>query len=124
MVAADAHGHPLTLLGAEPVLALRAHRDREGARVVLDHADGRREERTADPFAVLRDVLRERSLTHVPGEAPLPLLSGAVGYVGYECGQLLEQLPAKARSGSGLPDLALFFHDWVLGQRDDTGETW
>jgi para-aminobenzoate synthetase component 1 len=45
----------------------------------------------------------------------MPLLAGAVGYIGYETGQMLERLPCVARPHLAMPDIALFFHDWVLG---------
>ena len=102
--AQDARGQAFTMLGAEPTLALRAHRD-----------DG-------DPFEALRRLLRERRVR--PTGSPLPWAPGAFGYVGYECAQRLERLPGRPRPSEGLPDLAVFFHEWILGQCDATGETW
>ena len=72
---------------------------------------------------LLRALLREHAVAPSVLEGrPLPLLAGAVGYFGYEAGQMLERLPCAPRPGLGMPDIALFFHDWVLGRSRRTGE--
>jgi len=121
-----------TLLGAEPVLAFRAFRASHGAASGARSARVEIEERGAtvsaavdDPLTVLRALLREHAVERAAyAGTPLPLLAGAVGYVGYETGQMLERLPCLPRPSLGLPDIALFFHDWVLGRSRVTGETW
>ncbi|WP_374982274.1 hypothetical protein [Salmonella enterica] len=63
---------------------------------------------------MLRALLRDHAVDRAIFQArPLPLLAGAVGYVGYETGQMLERLPCLPRPQLGMPDIALFFHDWV-----------
>ncbi|MBX3187938.1 MAG: aminodeoxychorismate synthase component I [Labilithrix sp.] len=129
-------GGDFTLLGAEPVLEFRAfrnHRDDDrgarpmSSRVVVEgsspllagtplRAD------VSDPLEVLR-ALMEAHAVDLPRDRPMPLLGGAVGYVGYETAQTLERLPALERPALGLPDVALFFHDWVLGRSRRTGRT-
>jgi para-aminobenzoate synthetase component 1 len=90
------------LMGAEPVSIVRVHR-RDGG----------------DPFQPLRDALA--SVEPLAG-FPFPFSGGLVGYVGYECGQLLERLPNRPRPSLGLPDLAFGVHRWVIGTRD--GRSW
>jgi para-aminobenzoate synthetase component 1 len=128
-----AAGEELTLLGAEPFLAFRAFRSDHrlasgalGARVVIEERGAIVRAEVEDPFDVLRSLLREHAVdpASLPKAGPLPLLAGAVGYIGYETGQMLERLPCIERPGIGMPDIALFFHDWVLGQCRRTGKTW
>ncbi len=127
------NGEPLTLLGAEPVVAFRGYRSDHrrasgalGARVAIEaHGTAVRAE-VDDAFEVLRALLREHAIdpaSFAPDRA-FPLLAGAVGYLGYEAGQLLERLPCPPRPGVGMPDLAFFFHDWVLVRCHSSGETW
>lgn len=128
-----AAGEQFTLLGAEPFLAFRAFRSDHrlasgalGARVVIEDRGATVRAEVDDALDLVRTLLREHAVDPaiLPAHRPLPLLAGAVGYVGYETGQMLERLPCAARPGIGMPDIALFFHDWVLGRCRRTGETW
>jgi len=113
------------LVGAEPFLSLRATRTGERSRagraiahVVVADESGIVRADVDDPLAVLRALLAEHAVdTSVLVDRPLPFMGGAVGYVGYEVGQVLERLPNLPRTSSapGMPDLAMFFHRWVLG---------
>lgn len=98
------------MMGAEPTALVRAHR-RDGG----------------DPFLLLRDALTsiaEAATSNDDNDRsfPFPFRAGLVGYVGYECGQLLERMPNLARPSLDLPDLAFGLHRWVLGTRD--GRSW
>ncbi|MBS2014529.1 MAG: aminodeoxychorismate synthase component I [Deltaproteobacteria bacterium] len=126
-------GGAFTFFGAEPTLSFRAfrtsRRTASGAlagRVVV-HRDGGEavEHEVDDPLEALRALLREHAIDpSVFVGRPIPLLAGAVGYVGYETGQMLERLPAEPRDRVDLPDIALSFHDWVIGRCRRTGRTW
>lgn len=120
----------MALLGGEPVARFRARRTEERTALGTLRAEvvvtrGGREERSTvdDPFVVLRALLRDFALT--PDELatgyPLPFRAGAVGYVGYEAGQMLERLPVLPRPRGESPDIAFDLHDWVLGQDRRTG---
>jgi aminodeoxychorismate synthase component I len=121
------------LFGAEPFLVFRAWRTPErrangalACRVVITDEHG---ERTtagdADPLTLLRALLDEHALEPATVQGrPLPLLAGAVGYIGFEIGQALERLPCVPRPGAGLPDVAFSFHRWILGREHATGRTW
>jgi aminodeoxychorismate synthase component I len=90
------------LMGAEPASIVRVHR-RDGG----------------DPFPPLRAALA--SVEPLAG-FPFPFSGGLVGYVGYECGQLLERLPNRRRPSLDLPDVAFGVHRWVIGTRQ--GRSW
>lgn len=131
--ARTAAGQDFTLLGAEPFLAFRAFRSEHrlasgalGASVVIDERGATVHAEVDDPLEAVRALLREHAVdpAAIAADRELPLLAGAVGYFGYETGQMLERLPCSARPGIGMPDIALFFHDWVLGRARHTGETW
>ena len=125
-------GGDFTMLGAEPFLAFRAfrsdHRRASGAlaaRVVIDDRGVTTRAEVDDPLDILRVLLREHAVEPALfGERALPLLAGAVGYLGYETGQMLASLPCLPRPGLGMPDIALFFHDWVLGRCRSTDRAW
>lgn len=125
-------GGAFTFFGAEPVLSFRAfrgrHRTRTGAlaaRIVVESHGETTTTKVDDPLVVLRALLREHRVDpSIYVDRPMPLLAGAIGYFGYETGQMLERLPAEDRATLGLPDIALFFHEWILGRCRDTGRTW
>lgn len=120
------------MLGAEPFLSLRAFRSGErlasgalAARVVVERQGRGVQTEVGDPLEILRALMREHAIGPAVFQAPraLPFLGGAVGYIGYETGQMLERLPCPARATLDLPDVALFFHDWVLGSDHRTGRS-
>lgn len=122
---------PFSLLGTDPFLTFRAVRSaprasgRDGAHVVVEDATGERALATDDPFAVLRALLRAYALD--PSDVspcPLPLVAGAVGYVGYECHRMLERMPDAPRPSFGMPDVAFGLHDWLLGHREGSKTAW
>jgi para-aminobenzoate synthetase component I len=89
--------------------------------VLTEPAPGR------DPFAVAR-VLTARLAAGAPdaaaGGTPPPFLGGLVGYLSYELGDVLEQLPAPPPDDQGLPLLHLALHDWVIAWDTRTGGAW
>lgn len=89
--------------GRDPFLVLRS----KGTEVTLK-ARSRTHRQTGSPFEVLRDVLREHRTA--PGGDHL---SGAVGYLGYDLKQHVEQLPATAVDDLRLPDCHLAFYDRI-----------
>ena len=122
-------GGDFAMFGAEPFLAFRAFRSDDrlasgarGARVIVEERGAALRTLFEDPLDVLRALLSEHAFTpSVLDTRPIPLLAGAVGYFGYEMGQMLERLPCTPRPQLGMPDIALFFHDWVLGRCRRTG---
>lgn len=126
-------GGDFALLGAEPFLSFRAFRSDArsglasgvlGARVVVEERGATMRAEVDDALDTLRVLLRENAVDpSIFQGRPLPFLAGAVGYIGYETGQMLERLPSRARPHLGMPDIALFFHDWVLGLCRRTNRT-
>ena len=53
-----------------------------------------------------------------------PFLGGLVGYLAYDLGHELEQLPTIAPDDQGLPRLRLALHDWVVAWDRRTGAAW
>ena len=91
-----------------------------------------------DPFAIARQLVgrlasgaatvdseggRPGGPRTAGGDAP-PFLGGLVGYLGYELGDQLEDLPAPPPDDQGLPALRLALHDWVVAWDRRTGATW
>jgi len=93
-------------LGSRPAAVFTARGRRwtlrEGARVTRG---------SGDPFLVLRRLVAARR--REPQAGGPPLAAGAVGYVGYEAGRLLERVRGARPPGDGLPDLCFGFYDAV-----------
>jgi para-aminobenzoate synthetase component 1 len=67
----------------------------------------------AQPFGKLRDTLNKYKLS-VPGTA-IPFLGGAVGYIGYDTGFLLEEkAKGKNPGGIGIPDSLFGFYNTAV----------
>ncbi len=95
-----------TYLTADPVAILEAP------------ADG------PDPFATARRVLgRLASDTVTGGDLPR-FMGGLVGYLSYDLGRRLENLPSLAAADQELPLLRLALHDWTLAWDRRTGHAW
>jgi len=64
------------------------------------------ERRSGDPFEDLKQVMAQHAVDFSAYvEYPLPLLSGAVGYFGYEAGYFCEALPDVGADDLALPDI-------------------
>ena len=90
-------------LCVEPFQVLQAKDDRVTINNVA--AEG-------DPFRVLQRELARWRLP--PGQAPVPFVGGAVGFLGYELGRHLERLPQRHGDDLGIPDIVVSFYDVVL----------
>ncbi len=75
-----------------------------------------------DPFMLLEKLLRQFARPAMPGLPPFQ--GGAGGYLGYELGGLLEQLPVPQSNDMGLPDMAVGFYDVVLAFDLITRRAW
>ena len=104
-----------SLLSFAPFARLRTR----GQRIVHETRKGRRALR-GDPFAALAERLA-RHRVEPAAELPVPFVGGAIGYLSYETGRLLETLPARASDVWHLPDLCFGFYDFALVQSHDDG---
>lgn len=78
-----------------------------------------------DPLAALRQLLRTYGVAPADYSAqPVPFLSGAVGYIGYEAGYFIESLPDQGEDDLGLPDMWLLFCDSLLAHCHRTGRSY
>jgi anthranilate synthase component I len=76
----------------------------------------------ADPLAVLADTL---AALHTPRDPLLPpLVSGMVGYLGYDVVRRLERLPDANPDDLGIPELSLMLASDVAVLDHHTGEVW
>jgi len=104
--------HPLSrysFIGLDPFLVAVAY----GKRVHLDSLPGgQRHTLFADPFDILRDLLRtyrQEPRTDLP-----PLWSGGMGYFSYELGRHIERLPSTTADDLGLPEFYFVLYRSIL----------
>ncbi len=62
----------------------------------------------------LRDSLADLGPAQLPDGVELPFAGGLIGYLSYDFGRRLEQLPELARDDLGLPDATLGLYAWAL----------
>lgn len=99
--AADPGGRGrFSIVAADPFRTITAH----GTAVTVDG-----DAVAGDPFAVLERELAAHTLP--PGVAPAPFGGGAIGFLGYELGRVLERLPARHGGGDGTPDMLVGLYD-------------
>jgi para-aminobenzoate synthetase component 1 len=127
-------------MGADPVAVFRAvrreDRDEHGRRLAdvtitehdlrstappQVHIDAR-----CNPFLKLKEFIarHRQDPSWFDPRFPLPFRTGLVGFLGYECGQMLERLPGQARPSLGLPDISLGLYRWVLGTQRTDKTSW
>ncbi|NIF26674.1 aminodeoxychorismate synthase component I [Pantoea sp. Tr-811] len=86
------------LLSAWPVQQLQAGPDEQG-RAFLQR---------------LREGLQQLGAAQLPAGTDLPFAGGLIGYLSYDFGRRLEQLPSLAVDDLGLPDAQLGLYAWAL----------
>jgi len=128
---------PLSFLGGRPTALLTAkrtpdscmrtfqincHRWRTSDGSVVQQSSSSEEKWLGDPFDALRQLQEEYGSAE--GETPsFPFAGGLVGYLGYETGHAVEDLPDEGLDDLGLPDLAFMVADEVLVHDHNSGET-
>jgi para-aminobenzoate synthetase component 1 len=96
-----------SFLGVEPFLTFSA----VGKKILL-RQNGRDESSEGNPFTALSSLLQKYQLAK-PSPAP-PFIGGAVGFFGYDLGQVLEKLPSIAVNDLNFPDCFLGFYDVIV----------
>lgn len=64
-----------------------------------------------DPFKILENLVNEYRYDI---EDNIPLLSGAMGYISYDTGRLLEELPNTAKEDFSIPDMRFAFYKNII----------
>ena len=96
-----------TFVGARPYMQVRTR----GGEVIIRH--GKREQKQkGNPFAILKQLLREHRAAVVPGLPPFT--GGAVGYFAYDVVRQLEDIGDETEDDFSLPDCVLMFFDRLL----------
>ncbi len=62
----------------------------------------------------LRNALAELGAADLPAALELPFAGGLIGYLAYDFGRRLEQLPSQAQDDLQLPDARLGLYNWAL----------
>src|SRR5690606_26509524 len=65
-------------------------------------------------FQRLRAALGTLGRAEAPANSPLPFTGGLIGYLSYDFGRRLEQLPAQAQEDLGFADAQLGLYAWAL----------
>ncbi len=102
-----------SFIGSDPFLIMRS-RGREVSLVRAGTGDIREEIFRADPFDVLDSLLKRYALAPTvspPDESPTPFAGGVVGYLSYDLGSHIEDLPSSAADDLELPESYLCFYD-------------
>lgn len=96
-----------SLMGCEPFLIFQS----EGNDVMREE-DGCRMHDQENPLEALEIYLKRYSVTK--DSLDLPCYGGAVGYLSYDLGRTIEDLPEKATNDLQLPESCLGFYDVML----------
>ncbi|MGD9743318.1 MAG: aminodeoxychorismate synthase component I [Dongiaceae bacterium] len=75
-----------------------------------------------DPFTALAAELARWRLEGATG--PVPFIGGAVGFLGYELGRHLEELPQRHGNADALPDMVIGFYDAILAFDREARRGW
>lgn len=96
-----------SFLGCDPFLVLQA----EGTSVRIGR-EGRWHDASGDVFTLLDDLVGSYRIT--PRDVLPPFIGGAVGYLSYDLGRLLEQVPALTCRDLDVPECRMGFYNTVL----------
>jgi para-aminobenzoate synthetase component 1 len=106
-----------SFMGSDPFLVLRSRGDK-----VSIIRGGVEEVSQGNPFNVLGELLDNYSLES--GEADIPFVGGAVGYLSYDLCHFMERLPTTAVDDLDLPECYLAFYDAVVAFDHQKGKTY
>ncbi|MBU2279607.1 MAG: aminodeoxychorismate synthase component I [Gammaproteobacteria bacterium] len=67
-----------------------------------------------DPFSLLKTLQTDLLPTVAQNATDLPFVGGALGYIGYDAGRVIEDLAETATADIQLPDLAFGIYAWAL----------
>jgi len=96
-----------SFVGSEPFLVMNSR----GSEITLIR--GREHEvHHGNPFDTIGKLLEVYKLDHCP--APVPFVSGAVGYFSYDLCHFIERLPSTAIDDLKLPESYLAFYDTIV----------
>lgn len=96
-----------TFLGARPHTQLRSR----GREITIQRGK-KRERRDGNVFDVVKELLQQHQLAHVPGLPPFT--AGAVGFCSYDIVRQLEKIGEHTKDDLHLPDCVLMFFDRLL----------
>src|SRR6201982_3406274 len=96
-----------TFLGARPYMRVWSR----GDEITIERGK-RRERKTGDIFATLKQLLRAHHSATILGLPPFT--AGAVGYFAYDAVRQLEKIGEHAKDDLALPDCLLMFFDRLL----------
>jgi len=82
-----------------------------GGRISIFDANGERSF-VADPFEYINDLISRYEIENRGEKAPF--IGGAAGYIGYDMGRLVEDVPATLKDDLDAPDAVLCFYDSVI----------
>lgn len=64
-----------------------------------------------DSFEILEELINEYKLQY---ESEIPFLAGAIGYISYDTGKMLEKLPDTAAADFNIPDMRFVFYKNII----------
>jgi para-aminobenzoate synthetase component I len=115
-----AANHPdaqYSFITADPAVMVRS----KGAVTEIDRGSGWTTT-DGDALAVARSLLPPEPTIPISGLPPFQ--GGIAGYVGYDWGAVLEQLPRPRYDDLAIPDVMLGLYDWVIAWDHALGTAW
>ena len=82
--------------------------------IVTVTSDGQQTSFERDPFIVVKERLAAWGFDPKKQDDLPPFTGGAAGLFGYDLGRAVEELPAKAKADTDMPDMAVGIYDRVM----------
>lgn len=70
------------------------------------------EYREGDPFKILEELIEDYKFKY--DEVDIPFLSGAIGFISYDAGRVIEEIPDTSCEDFHMPDLRFVFYDNLI----------
>ena len=96
-----------SFLAADPFLIFKCW----GNRISLTDSDGERS-LVADPFEYINSLVNSYEIDGY--EQKVPFTGGAAGYIGYDMGRLIEEVPVTVKDDVDIPDAVLCLYGSVI----------
>jgi para-aminobenzoate synthetase component 1 len=112
-------GARFSLMGCAPFARFRSW----GKRFCFECDGSAAEPGTGDPLPVLERLLQQYR-AEPPRDVALPFCGGAVGFIAYELGRLIEPVVGPAPQDSQVPDINLAWYDAAVIWDHSAGRAW
>ncbi len=108
------------IIAADPFITIVS----AGDTTTIKYQNGQLRRSVADPFELLRSVLKPLQRQINKMETDLPFCGGAIGYFAYDLARRIEFMPVLTQDNEHVPDMVIGIYDWAIITDHQNHQCW